>query len=36
MTQQNDEFDFDDDGLSDSDLVKRLRKVISDQKKLIN
>ncbi len=36
MTQQNDDFDFDDDGLSDSDLVKRLRKVISDQKKLIN
>lgn len=36
MAQQNDDFDFDDDGLSDGDLVKRLRKVISDQKKLIN
>ena len=36
MAQQNEDFDFDDDGLSDGDLVKRLRKVISDQKKLIN
>lgn len=36
MAQYDEDFDFDDDNLSDSDLVKRLRKVISDQKKIIN
>jgi len=36
MAQSDEAFDFDDDNLSDSDLMKRLRKVISDQKKLIN
>jgi hypothetical protein len=36
MAQNDDAFDIDDNDLSDSDLVKRLRKVISDQKKTIS
>lgn len=36
MAQNDDAFDLDDNDLSDSDLMKRLRKVISDQKKTIS